>query len=58
MPDATDRRDPVVTIVHHPDVTVKDLKAYRGKHGCSLKEAVDALGWKGNRLIRASKIEK
>ena len=48
--------DPVVAIVAHRDVTLDDIKAYRREHGCSLADAMKALGWKGNRFVRLSEV--
>lgn len=54
--DHTGSDDPVVAFVQHRDVSIDDLRAYRKEHGCSLGEAVRALGWKGNRMYRLSDI--
>jgi len=50
------KTDPVVAIVAHRDVTIRDVAAYRREHGCTLAEAAKALGWKGNRFVRASEV--
>lgn len=39
-------------LVTPPDktITIAEVKAYRERHGVSLKEACDAVGWRGYRI--------